>query len=410
MKTVGIIAEYNPFHTGHQYHIETTKKLTNADCLIVIMSGNYVQRGFPAIADKHTRAKAAILGGADLVIELPTIYATGSAETFAMGAISILDKIGTVDMVSFGAETNNIDLLNRIADIIHNEPDNFKKHLQNNLKNGMSIPTARATALSSYFSDESIDNIINTPNNILALEYLKALKHFNSEIKPMCVLRQGSGYHQTELDTEFASATALRECFSNEDFHNLSTFMPKKVYSAYKDVHGVSMPIFSDDINALMYHSLFTNEQVLEDYLDISNNLANKIRNHLKSGVFSNYTDLVLSLKSKELTYTRISRSLLHILLGIKNSDFLNIKETNYPGYLRILGFNETGRKALVRIKENTELPIITNISDNINSLTDTQKNMLELDIYGTNIYRTIVNNKFKTNLKDEYRIHPVIL
>ena len=410
MKTVGIIAEYNPFHTGHQYHIETTKKLTNADCVIVIMSGNYVQRGFPAIADKHTRARTAILGGADLVIELPTIYATGSAEAFAMGAISILDKIGMVDMVSFGAETDNIDLLSKIADILHNEPDKYKDILQNNLKKGMSMPTARANALSTYFSDKSIDNIINTPNNILALEYLKALKHFNSKIQPMCVLRQGSGYHGTELDTEFASATALRECFSNEDFHNLSTFMPKDVYLAYKDIHGISMPIFSEDMNALMYHSLFSNEHILEDYLDISNNLANKIRNQLKTGNFSNYTDLVLSLKSKELTYTRISRSLLHILLGIKNSDFLEIKESNFPGYLRVLGFNENGRKALAQIKENTELSIITNISDNINSLTDTQKKMLELDIYGTNIYRTIVNNKFKTNLKDEYRVHPLII
>ena len=410
MKTVGIIAEYNPFHTGHQYHIETTKKLTNADCIIVIMSGNYVQRGFPAIADKHTRAKAAILGGADLVIELPTIYATGSAEAFAMGAISILDKIGTVDMVSFGAETDNIDLLNKIADILYEEPAEFKTLLQNNLKFGMSMPVARANALSSYFSDESIDTIINTPNNILALEYLKALKHFKSKIKPICVLRQGSGYHETELNTEFASATALRECFSNEDFHNLSNFMSKEVYEAYQNVHGVSMPIFSEDINVLMYHSLFTNEHILEDYLDVSNNLANKIRNHLKTGCFSNYTDLVLSLKSKDLTYTRISRSLLHILLGIKNADFLEIKEASFPGYIRVLGCNENGRKSLAKIRENTELPIITNISDNINSLTDTQKKMFELDIYGTNIYRIIVNNKFKTNLKDEYRVHPVIL
>ena len=409
MKTVGIIAEYNPFHTGHQYHIEATKKLTNADCVIVIMSGNYVQRGFPAIADKHTRANTALLGGADLVIELPTIYATGSAETFAMGAISILDKIGCVDMVSFGAETDNIQLLDKIADILYTEPVEFKTLLQNNLKDGLSIPVARANALSSFFCDESIDSIINTPNNILALEYLKALKHFNSKIKPICVLRQGSGYHETELDNDFASATALRECFSNEDFHNLSNFMPKEVYEVYQNVHGASMPIFSEDIDALMYHSLITNQDILEDFLDINNNLANKIRNHIKSGNFLSYSDLVLSLKSKELTYTRISRGLIHILLGIKNALYAEIKDCNYPGYLRVLGFNEKGRKVLSKVKENISLPIITNISDNINSLNETQKKMLELDIYGTNIYRNIVNNKFKNVLKDEYRVHPII-
>lgn len=410
MKTVGIIAEYNPFHTGHQYHINKTIELTGADCVIVIMSGNYVQRGFPAIADKHTRTKTALLGGADLVIELPTIYATGSAETFAMGAISILDKIGCVDMVSFGAETEDIDLLNKIADILYNEPSDFKILLQDNLKEGLSMPVARARALSSFFSDESIDKIINTPNNILAMEYLKALKYFKSKITPMCVLRRGSGYHQTELDTEFASATALRECFSNEDFHNLSNFMPKEVYSAYKEVHGASMPVFSDDIDTLLYHSLICNQNNLEEFLDINNNLANKIRNYIKSGGFLSYSDLILSLKSKELTYTRISRSLLHVLLGIKLSDFVKIKEANFPGYLRVLGFNDIGRKILSYAKENSTLPIITNTSDSTHLLNDIQGKMVDLDIFGTNIYRNIVNSKFKTTLKDEYRTHPVII
>ena len=409
MKTVGIIAEYNPFHTGHKYHIEKTKSLTNANCVIVIMSGNYVQRGFPAIADKHTRAKAALLGGADLVIELPTIYSTGSAETFAMGAISILDKIGNVDMVSFGAETDNIELLKKIADVLYEEPDNFKELLQNNLKSGQSMPVARAGALSVYFSNEDIDNIINTPNNILALEYLKALRHFNSKITPMCVLRQGSGYHQTELDTDFASATALRECFNNEDFDNLSQFMPKEVFEVYKNIHGVSMPIFPEDIDALMYHSIISNQDILEEFLDINNNLANKIRNYIKSGKILSCVDLIMSLKSKEITHTRISRCLLHLLLGIRNSDLDEIKKANYPGYLRVLGFNDTGRKFLSSVKETTNLTIITNLSDNIQSLSEPQSKMLDLDIYSTNIYRNIVNTKFKHTLKDEYRVHPII-
>lgn len=410
MKTVGIIAEYNPFHTGHQYHINKTKELTGADCVIVIMSGNYVQRGFPAIADKHTRTKTALLGGADLVIELPTIYATGSAETFAMGAISILDKIGCVDMVSFGAETEDIDLLNKIADILYNEPSEFKILLQDNLKEGLSMPVARARALSSFFSDESMDKIINTPNNILALEYLKAFKHFNSKITPMCILRQGSGYHQTVLDTDFASATALRECFNNEDFDSLSHFMPQEVFEIYKNTHGISMPIFAEDIDTLIYHSLISNQDMLEEFLDINNNLANKIRNYIKSGNFLSSVDLIMSLKSKEITHTRISRSLLHVLLGIKDSDLEEIKKANYPGYLRVLGFNNTGRKFLSNAKDATDLPIITNLSDNIHSLSESQLKMLELDIYGTNIYRNIVNTKFMHTLKDEYRTRPIII
>ena len=225
----------------------------------------------------------------------------------------------------------------------------------------------------------------------------------------MCILRQGSGYHQTELDTEFASATALRECFSNEDFHNLSNFMPKDVYSAYQEVHGVSMPLFSDDIDALMYHSIICNQDKLEEFLDINNNLANKIRNYIKSGKILSSVDLIMSLKSKEITHTRISRCLLHLLLGIRNSDMDEIKKANYPGYLRVLGFNDTGRKFLSSVKETTDLTIITNLSDNIQLLSEPQSKMLELDIYSTNIYRNIVNTKFKHTLKDEYRVHPII-
>ena len=179
MKTIGIIAEYNPFHTGHQYHINKTKELTNADCVIVIMSGNYVQRGFPAIADKHTRAKAALLGGADLVIELPTIYATGSAETFAMGAISILDKIGNVDIVSFGAETDDIELLKTISKTINANNDDIASKIKEILKEGVSYPVARENALKDYLNDAEI-SILDKSNNILGIEYLKAFDSYIS--------------------------------------------------------------------------------------------------------------------------------------------------------------------------------------------------------------------------------------
>ncbi len=328
MKTVGIIAEYNPFHNGHAYQIEETRKITGADCVIVIMSGNFVQRGAPAIADKFTRAHTALLGGADLVMELPTIYATGSAEFFAHGAISILNSMEQIDYLSFGGETDDINVLNKIAKTLHSEPQEYKDMLKTGLKSGLSIPVARKNALKSFFSDTiNISDVIDTPNNILGIEYIKALYHFNSNIKPIIIKRAGNGYHYSNLNEEFASATALRKCFNSDSFEKIHEYVPDKIFDFYNQNYGQILPINSNDMNMLIYYSLMLNQSKLDDFMDVNNNLANKIHNLLNKGEFQDYDNLVLSLKSKELTHTRISRALLHILLNIKKTDFDIIKE-----------------------------------------------------------------------------------
>lgn len=406
MKTVGIIAEYNPFHTGHEYHIKKARKITGAECVVVIMSGNFVQRGTPAIADKFTRAETALIGGADLVIELPVIYSTGSAEIFATGAVSILNKIGGIDHIAFGTESDDIETLNQMADILCDEPEEFKNLLQKNLKKGLNMPTARKDALTALLP--KISAAIDTPNNILGVEYLKALKTFHSNIKPIIIKRMGSGYHSEELSEDFASATALRECFNLEDFSNLNRFMPEKVFELYKSKHCSALPVFAEDMDMILYHTLISEQNNLEKYLDVNNNLANKINNVLKSGEILSFNDLVMALKSKEVTYTRISRALLHTVLGITNDDLFMIKDNNYPCYGRILGFSETGRKFLNNIRKNTELTLITNLSDNFEKLNDVQKKLLQTDIFAANIYRNIVRMKFKTTLKDEFRSRPV--
>lgn len=407
MKTVGIIAEYNPFHTGHEYHIEKARQITGADCVVIIMSGDFVQRGAPAIADKFTRAEAALIGGADLVIELPVIYSTGSAEIFATGAVSVLNRLGGIDYIAFGGESDDIEALNQMADILHNEPVEFKELLQKGLRKGLSMPVARKEALTTLLPE--ISAAIDTPNNILGVEYLKALKAFCSSIQPVIIKRMGSGYHSGELSEEFASATALRECFSVEDFSNLSNFMPKKVFELYCSKHCSALPVFPEDMDMLLYHTLISVQNELENYLDINNNLANKINNILKSGKILSFNDLVMALKSKELTYTRISRALLHAILGITNDDLAMVKDNNYPCYGRILGFSETGRKFLNNIRKKTELPLITNLSDNMEGLTDLEKKLLQKNIFAANIYRNIVKTKFGITMKDEFRSSPVI-
>ena len=406
MKTVGIIAEYNPFHTGHEYHIEKSRQITGADCVVVVMSGDFVQRGTPAIADKYTRAEAALIGGADLVLELPVVYSTGSAEIFAMGAISILNSLGGIDYIAFGGETDSIEALNQMADILCIEPQEYRELLQKGLRKGLNMPVARKEALNTLLPE--ISTVINTPNNILGVEYLKALKTFHSNIQPIIIKRMGSGYHSEELSEDFASATALRECFNIEDFSSLDKFMPEQVFELYKSKHCSALPVFPEDIDMLLYYTLISEQNNLEKYLDINNNLANKINNVLKSGELLSFNELVMALKSKELTYTRISRALLHAVLGITNEDLLMAKDNNYPCYGRILGFNETGRKFLNNIRKNTNLSLISNLSENLERLTNAQKNLLQKDIFAANIYRNIVKTKFKTTLRDEYRSSPV--
>lgn len=217
MKTIGIIAEYNPFHNGHAYQIAELKRKTNADFVVIAMSGDFVQRGAPAIIDKYCRAEMALLCGADLVIELPVVWAVSSAEDFAMAGVTLFDKMGCIDGICFGAESDQLPLLKSIAGVLAEEPDIYRSALSSHLKKGLAFPAARAAALSDYFKSTGMNfiSILDTPNNILAVEYLKALKRRNSAMTPILIPRAGSGYHDTTINTPTASASAIRAAVSN---------------------------------------------------------------------------------------------------------------------------------------------------------------------------------------------------
>ena len=236
MRVLGLITEYNPFHNGHLYHLEESKKITNSDFTVVVMSGNYVQRGEPAIVDKWTRTKMALEAGADLVLELPVVYATSSAEFFAFGAISILHHSNITDCISFGSELGSIDLLSQIADFLFFESDHYKMKLKAYVSKGLAFPLARNKALISEFIDkkinipkEELNKILSSSNNILAIEYLKALKLLKSPIEVFTIKRQGASYNSTQLDSIFASATGIRNSLKNNDYSILYKTMPKNV-------------------------------------------------------------------------------------------------------------------------------------------------------------------------------------
>ncbi len=234
MKVCGVIAEYNPFHNGHAYHIEESKKKTGADAVVCVMSGNFVQRGVPALFDKWTRAEMALKNGVDLVVELPTYYATASAEFFAQGGIGLLDSMGVVDVLSFGAKTEDLDTLKRIANILYLEPEEYKDLLKAELKKGFSYPAARSTALKVFtkkeFDSKYITEILLDANNILAVEYLKALMYNNSLIQPQIILRKGEDYNSVNVVDGMCSSTAIRKMIQEENYEILPEVMPQKSF------------------------------------------------------------------------------------------------------------------------------------------------------------------------------------
>lgn len=396
MKIIGIIAEYNPFHNGHQYHIERAKEITGADAVIVVMSGNFVQRGTPAIMPKHLRAKAALEAGASLVLELPVCYATGSAEYFAHGAILLLEQLGCVDSVCFGSECGDISKLQEIARLLSEEPASYKDRLQDFLRQGEAFPLARQRAVKEYLQSDDFDSILSEPNNILGLEYLKALYRTGSKINPYTIQRVSSHYHDSMLQETLSSASAIRNVISSGDFSPLKGQVPKSAASMMEQCFHSRFPVYADDFSLLLKYRLMNETtESLAQYADVSEELANRILNQLNQ--FIHFEQFCNLLKTKEVTYTRISRALLHILINIKTTDYTGIH------YARMLGFRLSDASILSQIKRHAAIPLIAKLT-NANELSDMARQMLATDIAASDLYESVVTDKFKTKFINEYK------
>lgn len=432
MRISSIISEYNPFHEGHKYHMENTKKNTNCDYNIVIMTGNFTQRGTPAIIDKYARTKQALLNGADLVLELPVCFATASAEGFAFGSVSILDRLGVVDSLVFGSECGNIDCIKMVADFLADESLEYKEYLQSFFKQGLSFPKARAMALGEFFPDLDED-FLSSPNNILGIEYCRALKYFNSSITPMTITRKDNLYHDETLAEagKLSSATAIRNVLlgkklcteSKKDKHSiscnsfntseifglLSKHLPENSLNILKESWGMSAPVSSNDFSLMLkYKLLLENSPSLIQYADISSDLVDRIYNHLN--FYKDFDSFCELLKTKELTYTRIARSLLHVLLDIKKVDYENIKTAGYGQYVRILGFRKDSSPLLHEIKKHSSIPLISKLSDSVKELDGVALSMLEKDIQAAHIYESVVADKFSREFRNEFQRQIVIV
>ncbi len=422
MKIVGLITEYNPFHNGHLLHIEEAKRITKADAAVVVMSGDYVQRGTPAIMPKRLRAEMALKCGAAAVFELPVCYATGSAEYFAMGAVSLLNSLQVVDSLCFGSECNDLDSLQRIADILLEEPPEYQALLKKHLREGRSFPAARHDALSEYTEKEGCSFLLNDPNNILGVEYLKAIKKQNSGIMPYTIQRRGSHYHDESVSGHLSSASAIRSllAYSSSSLHTdrtggtfentpfssilgeIEDQVPPYCLELLKDYHRVMYPVYQNDFSLILKYKLLNKTPAsLIRYMDVSEELANRICSQLNN--FFNYRQFCELLKTKEITQSRINRALLHIMLGIKENNVQEYTKSGYHFYARLLGFRKDKEKVITAIAKKSTLPLLARLSDS-EELEEPGKKMLKQDILASNLYTSVVTDKFKTAFQNEYK------
>lgn len=369
MKTAGIIAEYNPFHNGHKYHIQQTRNITGAEGIIAVMSGSFVQRGEYALCDKWSRTKMAISGGADLVVELPCVYSCQSAEYFAKGAVSILESL-KCEYLSFGTESENIEEMIKIAEFLENPDENFNKNFETALKKGISYPMA--------FSKALLNDTIDTPNNVLAIEYIKNIK----SMKPVAVKRQGSQHDGK------GSASDIRERFLNNKktdglMPQTSTDILKNANFAHKDIFG----------NLVMYKLRTMSAEQLKNTPYVSEGLENRIIQQCHK--YTNIEDLYNGIKTKRYTMARIRRILTNALLDITKDDI-----SKPPQYIRVLGMNIKGKKILSNLRDSTDIPIITKVAKAVPC------KMLDKDINATNIYSILTN----TPSMQDYTTSPIVI
>lgn len=447
MNITGLIVEYNPFHNGHIYHLQKSLEKTNADASIAVMSGNFIQRGEPALFDKFSRAKAAVKSGVDLVVELPSIYTSQSAELFAKGSVALLNSLGCVNSICFGSEEGNIDALCLIASILCLEPQEFKEKLSSYLGEGMLFPTARNKALFDYInspdfsfgdnfndidlSEERLNDILSSSNNILGIEYIKQLISLKSEIKPFTIGRIHSEYNSEEISGNINSATAVRkklyEIISSKENNSsdidkliksiqtstdITNSIPESTLNMItSNIEKGFLPMYPEYFFETLISTIIRDKKNLESYFDISEGIENKI---FKAAlVAKDYDELLNLVKSKRYTMTRIKRCLNNILLGITKDDMELAKGINTIPYVRILAFNSKGREIIREIKKSSEIKIINKFSEVEHFMDDKNfKFLIENDIKCTDIYNTIYYKKNRSLLKGsmDYFIKPIYI
>ncbi len=391
MRVVGLVTEYNPFHNGHLYHLQKAKELTGADYSIAVMSGHFLQRGEPALLNKWTRAEMAVSCGVDLVFELPYAFSCRSAGVFAHGAVSLLAATNLVTHLCFGSELGETEPLINLAQLFLKEPPEYQQLINEYLKTGLTLPSAQTKALVDYIklnpSTGLNPEVLNNPNNILGIEYIRSLLSLQSNIIPIALQRIHSGYHDTGFSNNFASATSIREQLRNAlDYSALERVMPKAAYELLvNEVTRRANPAHPQDFFSLIKYKLITSSaEELGEILDLSEGLENRLKSLMKKA--SGYIDLVESIKTKRYTWTRIQRVLNYIMMQYTKSTAQEFDLAG-PQYLRLLACSEQGRRLLSHMRKRVTLPVITRVAPAYKKGSPVLQKMLDFDCRATDIY-----------------------
>jgi len=420
MNLLGLIVEYNPFHNGHKYHLEKSKEKTNATHTMAIMSGSFLQRGEPALFDKYTRAEMAVKNGVDLVIELPTLYACQSAEIFSHGAISILNSLNCVNSVCFGSEEGSIEILSTIAKILVQEPEEFKSALKKHLDDGHVFPLARSKALFEYIkaqnllhlNENQLQQVLNSSNNILGIEYIKSLIKLSSNIKPYTITRIASEYNSNDISGNICSATAIRNVLrEGANLSHVENVIPKSTFNEINSkIDNNFSPVFDYMFYNILSSMIIRDYDNLHSYFEVNEGIENKIYSNIFTS--SNLEDLINSTKSKRYTMTKIKRTLNNILLGIKKEDVIRVKDLNSVPYIRVLAFNNKGREIIKKIKTSSDVEIITKFSKISHIEDSTFKTLIKYDLKSSNMYNLVYykNNKHLLKGPMDYYLSPKYL
>ena len=378
---VGIIAEFNPFHNGHKFILETAKSITN-ERIVAIMSGAFVQRGGTAVTAKLTRARMALSNGADLVIELPVTFSHNTAQKFAMGAVGTLKATGIIDTLVFGSESGDVSSIKKAADILSDEPPEVSDKIKELMSGGVSYPIARQTAYNGYFNTD----ILSDPNDILAVEYLRASNVLGADFRPLAIKRTGTGHDSDTVTKSIASATEIRRRVSvGESF---SDFMPLSDFEVY-DTKKLDTSVISN--------LRLISPKILSDINEVSEGLENKFI--AVSRDVDNVCDLCMAVKSKRYTLSRIRRIAYSSLIGL-TKDIADLP----PSYIRVLGANENGRTLLREMKEKASLPIITKPADYKGD------EIFNINTRAEDIFALCAKNKNLRTAGNDLRMTPVII
>lgn len=416
MGTAGIVCEYNPFHKGHEYQIQQARQIAGIDHIVCFMSGNFLQRGIPAITDKYTRTTMALSCGADAVFEIPFVYATSSAHDYATAAISMMNSMGdSIDYIVFGAETDNLQLLCYIADIITHEPAQLSALIKANTASGISYGAARAKAVSDYIYSNSsefycceslqdipksdLDNILSSPNNILAIEYICALNRTQSRIKPILIPRTAPNYNSTSCDNDICSASAIREIISHNDISSLKRHIPSTAYDILTLSNNKTFPVFEDSLTTFLNAGRILIPKQ-SGIVDMDKDLANRF---YKLKINMTYAETVAALKCRNYTLTHIQRALLHQIFSLSKDEYQNFKNNGWISYIKLLGIKKESSSIIAHIKEVSSVPIITKSTEIYSCKAPVISQMFSYDIKASLIYSNIVYSLYGYDLKNDF-------